>query len=56
MLCLRPPLKLHLVVGMPRCVTFAAFDSFAAQRSDAGAPQVAVWVVRLSDGGIVAIT
>jgi len=34
----------------------ALFDSFAEQRSDAGAPQVAVWGVRLSDGGIVAIT
>jgi hypothetical protein len=34
----------------------ASFDSFAEQRSVAGAPKIPVWVVRLSDGGIVAIT
>jgi hypothetical protein len=28
MLCPRPPCDLHVVVGLLRCVTFAAFDSF----------------------------
>jgi hypothetical protein len=28
MLCLRIPCALHVVVGLPHCVTFAAFDSF----------------------------
>ena len=28
MLCLRRPCELYVVVGLPQCVTFAAFDSF----------------------------
>ncbi|MDQ6880097.1 MAG: hypothetical protein M3082_20835, partial [Candidatus Dormibacteraeota bacterium] len=29
MWCLHSPYGLYVVVGLPQCVTFAAFDSFA---------------------------
>ena len=60
MLCLRPP-PTYMLWSVCRSASHlrhltASFDSFAEQGSDAGASQVAVGVMRLSRGGLVAIT
>jgi hypothetical protein len=41
MLCLRVPYDLHVVVDLLRCVTFAAFDSFAGTPNVADGPNTA---------------
>jgi hypothetical protein len=54
MLCLRRP-AIYMLWSVCRGASHLRHLT-ASSDSVAGAPQVPVWVVRLSDGGIVAIT